>query len=317
MFQVPDGDGNMASTSNLNNFENHTTDINIPVFDENFYENNSTVTTQPTQGRNIPNTNFQDNIYANQDDNESSMHSIDGLYQGAESRRPIPVSTVDWQSRNNDQFFPISGLDFLRGVQMVGIEQTVELSDLMANVSLEKRYLVRVPQGGETLYRGSEESTNFQRSCFGSSRAFNMTLYDHTQQEVLLLKKRFTCCALLFLEQLEIWASPGELIGTVEQLLSFSVPTFLVHDRHKNLQYRIEGPPLGCGCIVTSKDIYFRIYTGDGRTHIGNINNQWDQISGNYNLLVTFPNRRDDTRHKALLLGAAFLFEFLYFERQK
>lgn len=44
-------------------------------------------------------------------------------------RRPIPVSTVDWQSTEQSQFIPVSGLDFLIGVENLIIQQTIELSD--------------------------------------------------------------------------------------------------------------------------------------------------------------------------------------------
>lgn len=46
-------------------------------------------------------------------------------------RKPIPVSTVDWQSTNTSQFLPIHSLDFLMGVDQLYIQQSIELNDCM------------------------------------------------------------------------------------------------------------------------------------------------------------------------------------------
>lgn len=44
-------------------------------------------------------------------------------------RRPIPVSTVDWQSTNASQFIPMHSLDFLIGADQLYIQQSIELND--------------------------------------------------------------------------------------------------------------------------------------------------------------------------------------------
>lgn len=49
------------------------------------------------------------------------------------SRRPIPVSTIDWRTTHLSQFTPIQGLDFLIGAEQVYIQQTVELNDCNVN----------------------------------------------------------------------------------------------------------------------------------------------------------------------------------------
>lgn len=44
-------------------------------------------------------------------------------------RRPIPVSTIDLQSRSETQFIAISGLDFLNSIDSLCVLQTIELHD--------------------------------------------------------------------------------------------------------------------------------------------------------------------------------------------
>lgn len=234
-------------------------------------------------------------------------------------RRPIPVSTVDWQSIRANQFIPRNGLDFLDGVDKLYIQQTVELLELLANVDSEKRYTIKVPQG-ETLYHASESSTNFQRFCFGSNRAFVMRLVDQTQQEALQFRRRLAfgnCSCWCYLQGLEIWVPPGEMIGHVQQQTSLSTPILFVYNERGDLTYCIEGPESMCSCINNGKDKHFKIYNAEATTQLGSINHQWDQVQADYVLCLQFPNRNVDAKTKALLLGTAFLLEYMYFERSK
>lgn len=232
-------------------------------------------------------------------------------------RRPIPVSIID-QNQSLTYLAPVSGLDFLMDVNQLIIQQSVELADLIANVSSENRYTVKVPRG-DTIYYATESSENFQRTCFGSGRSFSMRLYDRTQQEAIHFKRRLACgnCTFwCYLQKMEIWVPPGELVGTVSQNFSVSMKSsFSVYNRHNEIVYVIEGPST-FGCLL-GKDQNFQIYNSDGSTQIGSIIHQWDQVQVSYNLLLQMPSNIYETRHKALLLGSAFLLEYMFFESSK
>ncbi|GLV41697.1 uncharacterized protein CBL_13364 [Carabus blaptoides fortunei] len=240
---------------------------------------------------------------------------IGGDFPG--TRRPIPVSTIDWRTTHLSQFTPIQGLDFLIGAEQVHIQQTVELNDLLASVESENRYTVKVPQG-ETLYLASEASTSFHRLCFGSRRAFTMRLYDQTRQEAIhfVRKLAFTNCLCgCYLQELQIWIPPGELIGVVKQDWTFMVPTFSVQNNQKRTLFKVEGPAMSI--CSKNEEAYFKIFSPDGTIQMGSIHYQWDQLLVGYNLCLTFPSRNTSSKEKALLLGATFLLEYMYFERVK
>ncbi|RZC32018.1 phospholipid scramblase 2-like [Asbolus verrucosus] len=247
----------------------------------------------------------------------SLMREQERLYQG--TRRPIPVSTIDWQSAMTSHFSPLHGLDFLQDVNQLIIQQTVELTDLMSSLESENRYTVKVPRG-ETIYYATESSTSFQRTCFGSSRAFIMRLYDPTQQEAIQFKRRLacgSCCSVFFyLQDLEVWIPPGEFIGKVAQNFNAQRPSFSIYNKQYDVIYKIEGPESAFGCHL-SKNHNFQIFSSDGSTQIGSIIHQWDQVQVAYNLYMQLPGHEHNTRHKALLLGAAFLLEYMYFENAK
>lgn len=281
MFRAPQDNDEEAS----NALETHATELDLPVF----YDHTA-ITSQPTSGM----------------DTESVV------------RRPIPVSTIDWQTTNVSQFVPLTGLDFLIGAEQLLVQQTIELHDLLRNVESENRYTVKVPRG-ETLYYASESSTSCQRMCFGTTRSFIMTLYDQTQQEAMQFRRRLACGGCIFwcyLQVLEVWIPPGELIGVIQQQISPSTPTFLIYNKDNSIIYRIEGPST-CACTSLGKDAHFKVYSSDGMTQVGSINHQWDQILADYHLCVQFPSRSIEARHKALLLGASFLLEYMYYQSSK
>lgn len=170
-------------------------------------------------------------------------------------------------------------MDFLDGVDRLYIQQTVELTEcrlqifliriisklililVLANVDSENRYTIKVPQG-ETLYYASESSTNFQRFCFGPNRAFSMRLYDQTQQEAMQFKRRLAfgnCSCWCYLQTLEVWVPPGEMIGYIQQQMSMSTPILFVYNERGELSYCVEGPESMCSCINNGKDKHFKV----------------------------------------------------------
>ncbi|KAL3289351.1 hypothetical protein HHI36_022787 [Cryptolaemus montrouzieri] len=232
-------------------------------------------------------------------------------------RRSIPISTIDWQSTTSSHFIPLSGLDFLSDVENVIIQQCVELSDVISNIPSENRYTVKVPRG-ETIYYASENSDLYQRNLFGSSRAFQMHLHDPTQQLALTLKKNlacgtcWTCCCL---QVIEVYSAMGEYIGSTQQKRHVTKPLFSVNDKFHNTVYKIKGPTKILCC--SPEYFNFQIYASDGLTQIGSIVHQWDSVQVSYNTILQFPNRRIDNKLKSLLLGAAFLIEYMYFENAR
>jgi Scramblase len=71
---------------------------------------------------------------------------------------------------------------------------------VLTAVESENRYLVKA-RSGETVFVAAEQSSEVQRQCCGSSRAFTMRLSDTNRQEAILFKRPvgaslccFPCC---------------------------------------------------------------------------------------------------------------------------
>ncbi|XP_067009104.1 phospholipid scramblase 2 [Anabrus simplex] len=232
-------------------------------------------------------------------------------------RLPMPVFTDGWRTTNFSQFIPLSGLDFLIGAEQLLILQTVELDDMLATIESENRYLIKVPRG-ETLYVATESSSACERTVCGSSRGFLLRLFDHTHQEAMCFRRELACSYCCFgccLQEMQIIARSGHTIGRIKQEWTLLVPSFRVYDCHGELVYRIEGPD--CAPCFMPAEAQFKILGRDNTVQYGDISNKWNEATSMFNIVINFPSGSTDQQLKALILGAAFLLEYMFFETSK
>ncbi|KAG8222967.1 hypothetical protein J437_LFUL000262 [Ladona fulva] len=197
------------------------------------------------------------------------------------------------------------------------IQQTVELLD--PAVESENRYVIKVPRG-DTIFEVAERSSEWQRAILGSSRSFYLHVFDRSRREVLQLRRRqaacscclcHCCCA--FVQQVQVYIPPYTLLGSVTQECSLFVPTFLAKNAADDIIYKIEGPS---SCIGMNMESTFKILTYDGTREVGSIMNQWNDLHLQHNLRVIFPFE-ENSDMRAVLLGAAFLLQYMFFESSK
>lgn len=234
-------------------------------------------------------------------------------------RQPIPISTDGWTSTTANHMVPPSGLDFLRGVTDLYIQQTVELIDLVAYIESENRFEVKVPQG-ETLYIAAESSSTTQRMCCASNRGFEMRLFDHSRQEAIRLTRKLACSSWMCgccLQELAVYSDRHVHTGSVIQEWSISLPLFQLKNSSGDVIYRLRGPASAATCCGGDYQAKFDILTPGCTDIVGSIVHAWDSMSSGYKLTVTFPTMEVTTEMKAVILGAAFLLEYMYFETSK
>ncbi|XP_055623706.1 phospholipid scramblase 3-like [Toxorhynchites rutilus septentrionalis] len=207
-------------------------------------------------------------------------------------------------------FNPRSGLDFLYGLPSLFIEQTYDLNELLSAVSSENRYTIRGPSN-EALYAASETSNSNDR-CWGSLRPFQLSLIDRSHHEVLLLKKNLGCgvlCCFCRTQFLEMWATPGDLIGCIQQDFGLTSREIILMNGDLNTMFRITVPL--AEAIRMPKETHFRVMDRDLRSQKGTITRAWNVGSSSYTNNIYFNEPELDVRLKALFLGAAFLLVWL------
>ncbi|XP_037945352.1 phospholipid scramblase 2 [Teleopsis dalmanni] len=228
-------------------------------------------------------------------------------------RIPLPISTVEQNA--NRIFTPMTGYDFLTDMPSVHIEQTFELNETLTSVSSENRYVIRTPLG-EAIYAASESSTENQRLFWGSARAFQMHLLDRTHQEAMVLRKKFAlgsmCCRP---KNLEVWIPPGNLLGKIVQSPTILAPTFFIEDGETgNPIFCLEGPDnSGFCCFCLPKETFFKVHSGGDLR--ASIDHKWLAHKSQFTTNIYFSDPKLTAKERALIIGAAFLLEYMYFQR--
>ncbi|XP_065388743.1 phospholipid scramblase 3 isoform X3 [Macaca fascicularis] len=117
--------------------------------------------------------------------------------------------------------------------------------------------------------------------------------------------------------QMEVQAPPGTTIGHVLQTWHPFLPKFSIQDADRQTVLRVVGPCWTCGC---GTDTNFEVKTRDESRSVGRISKQWgglvrEAFTDADDFGLQFPLDLD-VRVKAVLLGATFLIDYMFFEKR-
>ncbi|XP_015784443.1 phospholipid scramblase 2-like [Tetranychus urticae] len=226
------------------------------------------------------------------------------LYYGAK----LPLTNPDgWQSGHPVPFIPL-GLEYLTQIDQILVQQRVDIC--------ENRYHIKNIMGQE-IFNAIEDTTFCTRFFGGSNRPFIMKITDNEEREVINLYRPLkceNCCFPCCLQIMQVTAS-GVICGYIEQTWSLWQRNFKVCDSSGETVLRIKGSSNNFSCC---SDVKFKVLTRDGKIEVGCITKQWSglaqELFGNINHFgISFPMDLD-VKIKAVLLGACFLIDFMYFE---
>ncbi|XP_055304795.1 phospholipid scramblase 1-like isoform X2 [Sitodiplosis mosellana] len=149
------------------------------------------------------------------------------------------VNPSDWLDIPSEPLNCPPGLEYLASVDQLLFNQKVEFfAGFEKNVKFDIKNA-----SGQIVYWAAEGNDVFTRCCCGSNRPFDMKVLDGYKREVMHLQRPCTCsgfCGPHFPELLEVSAPPGQLIGKIEEDLSY--PQFLIKNPVDDTILRIEGP---------------------------------------------------------------------------
>eukprot|EP00092_Neocalanus_flemingeri_P045448 GFUD01050782.1.p1 GENE.GFUD01050782.1~~GFUD01050782.1.p1 ORF type:complete len:228 (+),score=62.49 GFUD01050782.1:104-787(+) len=204
------------------------------------------------------------------------------------------------------------GLEYLAMIDQLLIKQKVEALEMFTGFESSNKYKI-LNSLGQEVFIAKEDSDCCTRQLCGPARPFQMNIVDNQGQEALHLVRPLTCC----LGELEVHSPPGTVIGYVQQEWSFFHPKIMIKDERGEPVFSIDGPCLACNCC---SDVDFVITSTANGSEVGKISKQWSGLGKEMftdadNFGVSFPLDLD-VKVKATLLGATFLIDFLYFEKQ-
>ncbi|ESP03663.1 hypothetical protein LOTGIDRAFT_171194 [Lottia gigantea] len=202
------------------------------------------------------------------------------------------------------------GLSYLAPLQVIRIHSRF---NVFSEIQRGNEYSICNAIDREFLSAVEEEECS-SLIC-GANRPFIMHINDSvTEQPCVQLVRS---CGLRCCQSLEIFSPPERMIGYVQKQLFCLNPTYNVYDRDGIHIFTVVGNSGCCKCCV---DITFNIINAEHKTAqaIGLITKQWqgyrDAIFKANNFSITIP-KKTDLMKKTILLGAAFLIDFNYFER--
>ncbi|KAG7330160.1 hypothetical protein KOW79_006382 [Hemibagrus wyckioides] len=210
------------------------------------------------------------------------------------------------------------GLEYLTQIDQILIHQKVELLEAFIGFETNNQYEIK-NSVGQKIYKAKEKNDCCTRNCCGSLRSFDMKIKDNSDREVIRLIRPFRCASCwcpCCMQELEVQAPPGTTIGYVTQDWHPCYPKFSIKGANKETLMKLEGPCLACNCCG---DVNFELKGKDGGKSIGRISKQWsgllkEAFTDADNFGIQFPLDMD-VKMKAVLMGACFLIDFIFFEK--
>lgn len=219
------------------------------------------------------------------------------------------------------------GLEYLAVLDQVLVHQQVELFEAFTGIETKNKFVLKNSLGQQCFF-AYEESDLCMRLCCGPARGLMMHIVDNTGKEVLRVNRPFKCCAgccwcantecCSF--DIEIEAPAGNKIGSVHQMGSCWRPWYEIRDANGDAIFNIKGPCCPCSGVCCTCDYPFEILPVHGSGEpIGRITKQYsgftkEAFTDATNFSVTFPKDLD-VKMKGVLLGATFLIDIMFFER--
>ncbi|XP_065203424.1 phospholipid scramblase 1 [Planococcus citri] len=211
-----------------------------------------------------------------------------------------------------------SGLQYLTTIDQLMVKQKVELLEAFIGFETNNKYTIKNNQGQKVFY-AVEDNDCCTRLCCGAMRSFDIKILDNYKNEVIHIRRDLACSSCWFpccLQKLQVFSPPGNLVGSVEQTWSICTPEFDVKNESGSTVLKIEGPICRYGICG---DVEFKVLSLDKSAVVGRISKQWSGLmreaftDADY-FGISFPLDLD-VRMKAVMIGACFLIDFMYFEK--
>lgn len=215
------------------------------------------------------------------------------------------------------------GLEYLTTLDKLIVKQKAHLVEAIVGFESANKYTVKAANGNKVFY-AMEETDCCTRNCCGPARPFDMKVIDMQQRPVIHMYRPLRCTSCwcpCFLQTLEVCSPPGNLVGYVKQDWSICGPSFRIENAAGDTVLRIKGPT--CTFAICG-DVVFKVMSRDGEVEVGKISKKWNynSMSGMVremftdadNFGISFPMDLD-VKMKAVMLGACFLIDFMFFEK--
>jgi len=196
-------------------------------------------------------------------------------------------------------------MEKLKDLKALLVKQKVEYLEVFTGFETKNKYSIMDTNGSE-LFWAAEKSSFLARLLLRQMRTLKIYILDSNKNQVLTLRKPFR----FFFSEINVFNMKNEKIGWVKQKFSIFSKKLIVTDKDKNVIYKIKAP-------------FFHPWTFkllENDQEVGKISKKWsglgkEMFTSADNFNVIFPDGATPDI-KAILLGALFLIDMVYFERK-
>ncbi|KAB1283643.1 Phospholipid scramblase 4 [Camelus dromedarius] len=233
---------------------------------------------------------------------------------------PVPQSSapVAWMPVPTPMPNCPPGLEYLAQLDNIHVLQHFEPLEMITHFETNNRYDIK-NNLGQMVYFVAEDTDDYTRNAYRTLRPFVLRVTDCLGQEIMTLQRPFRCTCCCFCcpsarQELEVQCPPGVTIGFVAEHWNLCRAVYSIQNEKKEDMMGVRGPCSTYGC---GSDSVFEVKSLDGVSSIGSITRKWNgmlsTMSDADHFEIHFPLDLD-VKMKAMIFGACFLIDFMYFE---
>ncbi|XP_008051130.1 phospholipid scramblase 4 [Carlito syrichta] len=230
--------------------------------------------------------------------------------------QPVPIA---WMPGPTPMPNCPPGLEYLAQLDNIHVLQHFEPLEMMTRFETNNRYDIK-NNSNQMVYIVNEDTDDFTRNAYRTLRPFVLRVIDCMGREIMTMQRPFRCTCCCFCcpsarQELEVQCPPGVTIGFVAEHWNLCRAVYSIQNEKKENVMRVRGPCSTYGC---GSDSVFEIKSLDGASNIGSIIRKWNGLLSAMadadHFDIHFPLDLD-VKMKAMIFGACFLIDFMYFER--
>ncbi|XP_037699048.1 phospholipid scramblase 4 isoform X1 [Choloepus didactylus] len=240
-------------------------------------------------------------------------------YQPGKYPMPHQSAPVMWMPGPAPMLNCPPGLEYLTQLDNIHVLQHFEPLEMYTGFETNNRYDVK-NNSNQMVYIVNEDTDDFTRNAYRTLRPFVLRITDYMGREVMTMQRPFRCSCCCFCcpsarQELEVQCPPGVTIGFVAEHWNLCRAVYSIQNEKKENVLRVRGPCSTYGC---GSDSVFEVQSLDGVSNIGSIIRKWNGLLSAMadadHFDIHFPLDLD-VKMKAMVFGACFLIDFMYFER--
>jgi uncharacterized protein YxjI len=197
-------------------------------------------------------------------------------------------------------------MDLPEGTEAYMIQQKKEWGEILTSIETKNKYVVKDLGGQELFYAAEVGGSTLGRLVLRSMRSFTIDVLRTDGSVAFRLVRPFR----IYFHKVDMFDASGARLGTIQRRWSLLRRIYSVLDAGGSQAFQLFGPLLHPWTFQIRRDGH----------EVGRITKKWsglfkEAFTAADNFGVTFPSSLE-LPHKALLLGAVFLIDFVHFEER-